>query len=432
VAPAAVENAPPPAPSPEGCAVRALFYSHDGFGLGHLQRNFKIACHLVETIAGAQALLVTGSPHGFVDCRMPRGVDWLKIPSVMRSGSGRWTPRTLGVGRERMRELRSGAIRSAVETFRPQLLIIDHLPVGVWGELLPTLELCHRLPDPPRIVLGLRDILDRPEVTRRLWLREGAYEAIERYYDRVLVYGDRDLSATAEIGLEDLMPGRLAYCGYVGPTVAGGAARQMRRALALAAGEALVVVCGGGGGDSYALMSAAAPALACLAERRSLRGILVTGPLMGERRRQLLRRRLAGRPVEVLRQVEDLPALLGAADLVISMAGYNTMAEALAQRRRLMVAPRSGPSAEQTMRAAAFARRGLVTVVHPGEMSPSDLADLVDRHLQQPPPPLAGRPRMNGLQEVVRELRDLLSGDVAANVEVAASGPRQAANPSSA
>jgi predicted glycosyltransferase len=204
--------------------------------------------------------------------------------------------------------------------------------------------------------------------------------------------------------------------------VAGGAARQRRRALALAAGEALVVVCGGGGGDSSALMSAAAAALACLAERRSLRGILVTGPLMGERRRQLLRRRLAGRPVEVLRQVEDLPALLGAADLVISMAGYNTMAEALAQRRRLMVAPRSGPSAEQTMRAAAFARRGLVTVVHPCEMSPSDLADLVDRRLQQPPPPLAARPRMNGLQEAVRELRDLLSGDSAANVEVAASG----------
>jgi predicted glycosyltransferase len=435
VTPTAVDGGAPPAPGLESGEVRALLYSHDGFGLGHLQRNFNIARHLTAAMPGANALLVAGSPHGF-DCRLPPGVDWIKIPSVIRRASGRWEPRTLGLSRERVRDLRAGAIRSAVETFRPHLLVVDHLPTGVWGELMPALELCKRLPDPPRIVLGLRDILDRPETTRRQWMRLGAYEALEKYYDRLLIYGDRDVFATAEVyGLAECMAGKLAYCGYVGPRVPRRAARRVRRELALRAHEDLVVVCGGGGGDAYDLMAAAAEALARLASLRSLRAILLTGPLMGERRRQALRRRIAGLPIEVWWQVEDQPALLGAADLVVSMAGYNTMTEAVMQRRRLVVAPRGGPSAEQMLRATAFDRRGLVTMLPPGELSAARLATLIDHHLERPLPPVAGRPRMDGLQEVVRELRALLPAAAATGRAAHAArppGPAQGMKPSSA
>jgi predicted glycosyltransferase len=444
VTPAAADGSPPSAPvlpglpngpATDGAEVRVLLYSHDGFGLGHLQRNFNIARHLAAAIPGASALLVAGSPHGF-DCRLPPGVDWIKIPSVIRRGSGRWEPRTLGVSRERVRELRAGAIRSAVETFRPHLVVVDHLPTGVWGELIPTLEFCQGLAAPPRIVLGLRDILDRPETTRRQWMRQGAYEALEKYYDRVLIYGDREVFATAEVyGLSECMAGKVAYCGYVGPSVPRRAARRVRRELALRPHEKLVVVCGGGGADAYGLMTAAAEALARLAAERSLRAILLTGPLMGERRRQALRRRIAGLPIEVWWQVEDQPALLGAADLVVSMAGYNTMTEALMQRRRLVVAPRAGPSAEQTLRAAAFARRGLITMLPPTELSAARLAGLIERHLTLPLPPAAGRPRMDGLREVVRELRSLLPGAAAPGRGASAgrpSGHDQGAKPNSA
>jgi predicted glycosyltransferase len=391
--------------------VRALLYSHDGFGLGHLQRNFNIARQLVRAVPGANALLVAGSPHGF-DCRLPPGVDWIKIPSVSRAAGGGWEPRTLRIGWERVRELRAATILRAAEELRPHLLLVDHLPTGVWRELLPTLEACRRLPAPPRIVLGLRDILDRPEATRRRWLGDGAYLALERYYDRVLVYGDREVFATGDAyGLTDSLAGKIAYCGYVGASASRGAARRVRRELALHPHESLVVVCGGGGSDAYGLMAAAAEALARLATDRPLRGILVTGPLMAERRRQALRRRVAGLPVEVWWQVEDLPALLGAADLVVAMAGYNTLAEALLQRRPVVAVPRSGPSAEQTMRAEAFAGRRLIEMVRPAELSAARLAGAIERNLarrRSAPPAL---PRMDGLREVVRELCSLLPGD---------------------
>ena len=53
---------------------------------------------------------------------------------------------------------------------------------------------------PTRSVLGLRDILDAPEVVRQRWLVEGAYDAIERYYDTVLVYGKREVFDAPVIG----------------------------------------------------------------------------------------------------------------------------------------------------------------------------------------------------------------------------------------
>jgi len=41
-------------------AARYLFYSHDGYGLGHVRRNSVIARAVLATDAGAQVSLVTG------------------------------------------------------------------------------------------------------------------------------------------------------------------------------------------------------------------------------------------------------------------------------------------------------------------------------------------------------------------------------------
>jgi predicted glycosyltransferase len=218
-------GAEPGAPGGVPAEPRILLYSHDGFGLGHVQRNFNIACALVRAVRGATALLVGGSPHGF-DCRLPPGVDWLKLPSVVKQAAGGWAARTLRLGQDGLRRLRAASIAAAVEHYRPRLIVVDHLPVGVWGELLPILERCRRQPDPPRVVLGLRDVLDRPEVTRRQWLQDGSYRAIETLYDRILVYGDEAIFPTAELyGLSRCVPDRLVYCGYVGPATARGPVR---------------------------------------------------------------------------------------------------------------------------------------------------------------------------------------------------------------
>jgi hypothetical protein len=55
-----------------GTGPRALFYSHDTVGLGHIRRTLRICEHLDCSFPSLSMLLVTGSPvaHGF---RAPAG-----------------------------------------------------------------------------------------------------------------------------------------------------------------------------------------------------------------------------------------------------------------------------------------------------------------------------------------------------------------------
>src|SRR5439155_1709115 len=67
-----------------------------------------------------------------------------------------------------------------------------------------------------RLALGLRDIIDAPEVVMRRWEVEGAYEAIERFYDLVLVYGSQDVfDLAAQYCLPQRVAQKVRYCGYL-------------------------------------------------------------------------------------------------------------------------------------------------------------------------------------------------------------------------
>src|SRR5437016_11022188 len=70
--------------------------------------------------------------------------------------------------------------------------------------------------DPPKVILGLRDILDAPEVTRELWRKDRAYDAISQYYDGVFIYGCREVFDTAaQYGLDGALAGKVTFCGYL-------------------------------------------------------------------------------------------------------------------------------------------------------------------------------------------------------------------------
>lgn len=52
------------------------------------------------------------------------------------------------------------------------------------------------------------------------------------------------------------------------------------------------------------------------------------------------------------------------------MGGYNTVSELLSLRRPALIVPRVVPRQEQLIRAQALSRRGLVRMLHPGELTP--------------------------------------------------------------
>jgi predicted glycosyltransferase len=280
------------------------------------------------------------------------------------------------------------------------------MPHGARGELIPTLEALRHTS--AVIVLGLRDILDSPEVVRRTWQAEGAYDAVERYYDMVLVYGSQDVfDVAAQYGWSPPAVDALEYCGYVCAPVVGRSARRIRaRALGGKPDGRLVVAMAGGGADAYPMMDALLDGLDELSTEEPSALILITGPFMPANQRRNLMARAQGRPAQVRTSVADAPSYIQAADVVVGMAGYNTTAEVLRSETPAVLVPRRGPSAEQRMRASLFSERGWVRVVDPDELSPSALAGAVNSACDSPAPAVG--PQLGGLDVAVGHLLSLV------------------------
>jgi predicted glycosyltransferase len=61
------------------------------------------------------------------------------------------------------------------------------------------------------------------------------------------------------------------------------------------------------------------------------------------------------------------------------MAGYNSLCETLQARKKALVVPRRGPSAEQRIRSEIFSQRRLVMTLDPDSLTPDRMAEKVMR-----------------------------------------------------
>ena len=150
---------------------RVVLYSHDTFGLGHLRRSRALASALTQSGAVGSAIILTGSP---VAGRFtfPPAVDHVRLPGVKKLADGSYLSENSGMNLEATTSLREGLINSTIAQYDPDLLIVDKEPTGFRGELLPSLEGLAKA-GRTRTVLGLRDVLDEPDVLAAEWARKG-------------------------------------------------------------------------------------------------------------------------------------------------------------------------------------------------------------------------------------------------------------------
>jgi predicted glycosyltransferase len=395
-----VEEPPSPLPSRGGQGgARLMIYTQDGRGLGHLRRASSLAQEFLRREPGGWVLTISDSPLGTLLRDVPNH-DYLKLPSIVKAGQGAWHSLALPLEFSEVHELRMRLILEAATAFRPDVLLVDHMPHGAMGELIPSLE---ALSDgPTRIVLGVRDIIDAAEVVQKRWRIEGALDALSRYYDQVLVYGSRDVF---DVPHEYSWPVELAelvsYCGYVcTPDAPTDPKRVRARRLAGVPRGKMIVAMAGGGADSYELMSTLLDALPEICATQPCALVLITGPFMPDLERSHLKRRADGLPVRLRTMVSDPLSYVAAADLVVAMAGYNTTMEVLRLGTPALLVPRRGPSGEQRMRARRFAERGWVSQLEPDDLAPGRLAQAVLEGLSAelpardvPPPDLGGLAR---------------------------------------
>jgi len=231
--------------------MRFLFYSHDGFGMGHTCRNLGIAEALTRLAPRASVLMATGSDD-ITRLGVPERVEVLKLPGLRKLANERYGARYLGIPETDIRSLRARLLASAVESFRPDVLLADKHPFGASGELRDALERLRDLGG--RAILGLRDILDDPAAVRAEWLPHSLPERIVDFYDRVLVYGQREIfDVAAEYGFSEVLAARTFYCGYVANPGCPGAVGMGAKPAPLQRSTArpLVLATVGGGEDGF-------------------------------------------------------------------------------------------------------------------------------------------------------------------------------------
>ena len=351
--------------------TRILTYCHDSVGLGHLRRSINVASALAAREQDVSVLCLTSSerPDLFA---LPPGVDFVRLPGIRKSGDGGYAARRLGIDPREITSLRAEMVKTVARSFWPDLILVDHAPLGVEGELLPMLEDQRARGSEVTTILGMRDILDEPMRARRELARPKIRYALDRLYRRIVIYGHPQVCDVAlEYGLPSSVGRKIRYAGIAcaAESTAAGDAPKPRG----------LVVTVGGGEDGLPLLEAVADWLH--GDRGAARDTtVVTGPLMEREDRSLVGRRLEDAGAHVIAGTPDLPGLLESAEAVVGMSGYNTVYEALALRKRFVAVPRVRPRREQLERANRLAGMGLLSVLEPAVLQrPGAMARAVDR-----------------------------------------------------
>jgi predicted glycosyltransferase len=336
----------------------------------------------------------------------PENVDCLSLPALRKDADGNCTPRRLRIELPELIRLRRDVITSALSQFSPDVLIVDHLPRGALGELVPSLETLSRRGT--QLVLGLRDILEEPETVRTEWSRAGNHEAIERFYDAIWIYGDPAVfDLLSEYDFPRAVAAKARFTGYLNPAAspeAQGAGDAETLAVKVL-DQARFILCQVGGGQdglriAQAFVESEMP--------DGYVGVLLTGPFMPASEREALCRRAHRQPSKfhVLDLISEPAALLSLADKVITMGGYNSVCEVVAHDKHALIIPRTSPRREQLIRARKLAGLGLVEWLDPDDLSPRAISEWLQRPV--PAARLRHRMDMRGLDRASRYLAQIL------------------------
>ena len=301
--------------------MKIIVYCQHVLGVGHFFRTLEI----VKALKAHDIILVTGGAS--LPCEVPGHVRQVNLPGLMMDDqfNGLYSvdpARTVGAVKHERQEM-------LAELFfdeRPDVFLVELYPFGRKAfrfELDPVLALIRQDEGIQcRVVCSLRDILvEKKDVVA---YETRVMDTLNQYFDGVLIHSDpRLIRLDLSFSTMDRIRIPVVYTGFVTPLPDPSAVNGVRQALGVTPGQSLVVVSAGGGTVGAPLLKAALLAHRRLENRGKVKMIVLTGPYMDEGAVDEIHS-LAGKGVRVEPFWADFISLLAAADLSISMAGYNT------------------------------------------------------------------------------------------------------------
>jgi predicted glycosyltransferase len=334
--------------------MKVMFYSHNVYGLGHVIRSARIARAASEL--GMRCTLVTGCP-ALGDVDLDPRVEVERLPAVRVEG-GRFHARDSANQSQDIIATRAAMLLRSMREREPDAVVVDHLPLGLGGELRPSLLAAADENWPTRFVWGMpysegastQHAPGNPKI-RRAYAR----------YDCVLAYGSPDYDDVfAQLPAWILPPVR-RYVGFVPGPVPHITKPARPRIVGLV----------GGGFEAPKLFEALLTGFRALRREwgsASLR--LVVGPL-GELARV---RELVGDDPDVeIWSTGAIETAIADASIVVSRVGYNSAFTLARCPLPLILVPQGMAADDQPRRAAQLSRLPGIEVLD--EYAP----DFIDR-----------------------------------------------------
>ena len=346
---------------------KILFYSHDTYGLGHINRVLSIGRFIAKRM-DVSILLVSGS--GIIHrMRIPRGIDYVKLPTVTKIGDDRYKSKYLKLSLKEIIRLRETILLDTTLSFEPDLFVVDNVPLGLKNEALKSLEALKRHCPAGKTVLTMRDILDDPVKIIKAWEKNDIYDMLDRYFDSVLVFGLKDIyDITKEYRVPEPAASKFRFCGYINKGETFLSSKKIRNQLDIN-GHKFILVTVGGGGDGTRIIEISLGAMESF-KHEAYKSLVVLGPDFPLNRERKLRSYYSGhKNIMITDYVDHLPDFMNASDLVISMGGYNTVCEILSLKKKAIIVPRIKPRIEQLIRAEKLSRSGHFDYIHPENLS---------------------------------------------------------------
>ena len=361
---------------------RVVMYSHDTMGLGHLRRNLLIANELSKSSVLPNILLISGAREAEY-FSLPQNVECLTLPSLYKEKDGRYRSRRLDMPLSQLVELRKKILHTTISSFEPEVLIVDGVPWGVEGELIPTLAHIYTNKN-TRCIFGIRDVWDEPEVIQKEWNKRNNFDAIRRYYDQIWIYGDKSVyDPVSEYSLSEEIKEKVRYTGYLYQKPRLGLMTfkdqlDVEKILKTIDGPFVLCLLGGGqDGDNLAkaFINSKLPP--------GHKGVILTGPHMNPISRERLYRQAQKNPrIIIIEFCSEPTAILQKANYVVAMGGYNTICEILSFRKKALIVPRVTPRKEQLIRARRLKSKGYLDVLHPEKLDSHSISKWFESNLK--------------------------------------------------
>ena len=383
--------------------MNIIIYCQHVLGVGHFFRTLEVA----KAMISHRVTLVTGGSR--LDIRLPSHIRRVELPGLMMdaSFSGIY-PANGRAAVEEVKKERRQILLDLVQTLQPDLFLIELYPFGRKAfrfELEPVLEYISQAGGPScKVVCSIRDILVEKEDQHLHEMR--AVNALNRWFDSVLVHADPrliKLSETFSRMAQIKIP--VQYTGFVTPLPDPDMVRHYRKQTGLSEKGKLIVASIGGGNVGKELLTGVIRAYRMLPVKDDRLLWVFTGPYMDDTDKKEIHG-LSGPDIRVDTFCDDFVSLLSAADLSVSMAGYNTCMNIVAAGVPSLAWP-FDHNREQRERIRKLMPFIPIIRLDNRDLDPAVLSPVIGAQLEQKKPLFGNRLNISGAQQAVKTIERL-------------------------